>query len=350
MRTNALLALAALLFAGCTDPGLRFEISVPDSLRGEAITGRVFVILTDREPDREPRLTTGGDGATGVPTFGVNVEGLAAGRAAVVDATTFGFPYASLDELPAGEYRVQAIIVPYSEFRRSDGHVIWAHDDRWEGQQPFRSEGTYFSDVTTLAVEPGMARTVSLEATNVVGPAEIPPDTRYVKRVKFRSEMLSAFWGRDIYLGATYHFGPVAGQLNLDATARVKLATADEDRGLGTGANDYYGELTAFETFGNVTPFATVGYRTLGDTAVYQLSNGAYVTGGAHLRVSPRSVISTLINWRQPIVQGGDRSVDATVMFTHDVNANWRLVAYVLKGFTDGSPDLGTGLQLNYHF
>lgn len=154
----------------------------------------------------------------------------------------------------------------------------------------------------------------------------------------------------DIYLGATYHFGPVAGQLNLDATARVKLATAAEDRGLGTGANDYYGELTAFETFGNVTPFATVGYRTLGDTALYQLSNGAYVTGGAHFRVSPRSVISTLINWRQPIVQGGDRSVDATVMFTHDVNANWRLVAYVLKGFTDGSPDLGTGLQLNYHF
>jgi len=201
MRNGLLVALLAA--GGCTSPGLRFEVSVPDSLLKEPLTGRVFVIVTDREPDREPRLTTGGDGTKGVPIFGVNVERLAPGTPAIVDATTFGFPHVSLDELPPGDYRVQAVVVPYSEFRRSDGHVIWAHDDRWEGQQPFRSEGTYFSDVTPLSVRPGIRRTVALEAAHVVGPAEIPADTRYVKRVKFRSTLLSAFWGRDIYLGAT---------------------------------------------------------------------------------------------------------------------------------------------------
>lgn len=201
MKARSGIALAFLLLAGCSKPGLRFEITVPDL--ESPLTGRVFVIVTDRDPDALPMHTTGGDGARGVPIWGVNVENLAPGEAAVVDGSTFGFPHESLADLPPGEYRVQAVVVPYAEFRRSDGHVLRLHDDRWEGQQPFRSEGTFYSDVQTLGVEPGMSRTVKLAASNVVGPAEVPADTRYVKRVKFRSEMLSAFWGRDIFLGAT---------------------------------------------------------------------------------------------------------------------------------------------------
>lgn len=154
----------------------------------------------------------------------------------------------------------------------------------------------------------------------------------------------------DIYAGATYRFGPVAGAVNLDATARVKLPTADADRGLGTGAADYYGELSFSRTFANVTPFVTVGYRVLGDSATYQLRDGAYVSGGAHFRLSPASVISAVLNWRQPVVAGGDKSEDALVMLTHDFDPSWRLTAYVLKGFTDASPNLGTGLQVSHRF
>ncbi|HKB56412.1 MAG TPA: hypothetical protein VKC51_02385 [Lacunisphaera sp.] len=154
----------------------------------------------------------------------------------------------------------------------------------------------------------------------------------------------------DIYLGATYHFGPVAEQTNLDATARVKLPTADEARGLGTGAADYYGELTLSHIFTSVTPFATAGYRVLGDTATYQLRNGVYASGGAHFRVSPTSIVTALLNWRQPIVQGSDSSFDATAMFTRDYNARWRVMAYATKGFTNASPDVGAGFQASYRF
>jgi hypothetical protein len=37
----------------------------------------------------------------------------------------------------------------------------------------------------------------------VIPPIEVPEDTEWVKRVKFQSELLTRFWGRPMYLGAT---------------------------------------------------------------------------------------------------------------------------------------------------
>ncbi len=154
----------------------------------------------------------------------------------------------------------------------------------------------------------------------------------------------------DIYADATYQIGEVLGPVDLAATVRVKLPTADEERGLGTGAADYYGELTFSRTLGSATPFAIAGYRVLGDNATYQLRNGAYVSGGAHFRLSAASVITTMLNWRQRIAAGGDNSMDAMLMITHDIGARWRFMAYGLAGFTDASPNFGTGLQLSCRF
>jgi hypothetical protein len=37
----------------------------------------------------------------------------------------------------------------------------------------------------------------------VIPPIEVPPDNEWVKRIKFKSELLSEFWGHPIYIGAT---------------------------------------------------------------------------------------------------------------------------------------------------
>lgn len=154
----------------------------------------------------------------------------------------------------------------------------------------------------------------------------------------------------DVYASLTHHFGAIIGDINVDATGRVKIPTANESRGLGTGKTDYYGEITFSRTIDTVTPFATAGYRVLGDSAIYQLRDGLYASAGAHFRVSPESVVTALVNWRQPIQTGSDHSIDAMVMFTHDVSASWRFSVYALKGFTDASPDIGAGLQLTRRF
>src|SRR5436189_6442702 len=90
---------------------IQFEISVPASMHTEPITGRVYVMIT-RSGEREPRLQL--NQVDGIPFFGRDVERLAPGATAVIDESDFGFPVASLRDIPPGDYFVQAFVNVYS--------------------------------------------------------------------------------------------------------------------------------------------------------------------------------------------------------------------------------------------
>src|SRR5205807_1186614 len=137
------------------------------------------------------------------PFFGVDVTALAAGTPGVIDATTLGYPLASLKEIPAGDYYVQGLLNVYSELHRADGHTLWLHDDQWEGQQFNKSPGNLVSEVRKVHLDPGRPDTLRLELTRTLPPVELPPDTKWVKHIKIQSEILTAWWGRPMYLGAT---------------------------------------------------------------------------------------------------------------------------------------------------
>ena len=177
----------------------RFEIVVPSEVHTGPITGRVYVMIA-RTGVREPRLQIG---RTGEPFFGRDVVGLGPGEAAIIDGTDLGWPVENLRDLPAGEYYVQGFVNLYSEFRRADGHVLWMHDDQWEGQHFNVSPGNLYSDVRRLRLDPEQRYGIRLVADNVIPPVEIPENTEWVERFRFQSELLSEFWGRPIYLGAT---------------------------------------------------------------------------------------------------------------------------------------------------
>ncbi|HLA89973.1 MAG TPA: hypothetical protein VJL28_06055 [Gemmatimonadaceae bacterium] len=177
----------------------RFEITIPASVRANPTTGRAYVIIT-RDTTREPRAQVG---RVGAPLFGRDFERLAPGQAAVVDGSDLGTPVADLADIPAGEYTVQAVINVYSEFRRADGHVLWMHDDQWEGQNWLRSPGNFHSVPRRVRLDPRAKQVVQLVADQVMPPVSIPPDNEFVQRFKFQSPSLTKFWGRPIYLGAT---------------------------------------------------------------------------------------------------------------------------------------------------
>jgi len=201
--------LGILLFLGllCTGSGcregepagLRFEVSFPASAHEGPITGRVFVMISE-DATREPRLRVG---THGIPFFGRDVEGLEPGEPAAVDSGVLGYPVESLRDIPPGEYFVQAMVNVYTEFKRADGHIVWLHNDQWEGQRWNVSPGNLVSEVQKLRLDPRRSRTVRLECGRVLPPVEIPPDTKWVKRIKFQSRILTEFWGRPMYLGAT---------------------------------------------------------------------------------------------------------------------------------------------------
>ncbi|HEX9055046.1 MAG TPA: alpha/beta hydrolase-fold protein [Gemmatimonadales bacterium] len=203
MRTARLMTLGLVLAvppaAAQLPRGARFDVVVSPGLRREAVTGRVFVILA-RDSAPEPRLQAGG--VISVPFFGKDVEALRPGTPVVVDRAALGYPLRSLDQLPPGDYYVQALLSPYTKFVRADGHTIWAHMDEWEGQQFNRAPGTLVSAVRQLHVEPRRATRLRLDLTRALPPVDVPPDDPYVKRVHIKSDILSKWWGHPIYLGA----------------------------------------------------------------------------------------------------------------------------------------------------
>jgi hypothetical protein len=154
----------------------------------------------------------------------------------------------------------------------------------------------------------------------------------------------------DTVVGATRMLGPVLGPVQVDLTARVKLPTADEDKGLGTGETDYYAQADVYFVGERFIPFGTLGYRIMSDSDRYQLENGAYVSVGSAYRLNETTRSGVSLDWRQRVVDGGDDATEASVFVAHDFDANWNLIVYALTGFTEASPDFGTGGSIGYRF
>lgn len=205
-------ALTAFLAAAATPARaqplarLRVVVSLPATIPGgipagaAGLDGRLLVVFS-ADSSAAPRFQVG-YGANAQPAFAVDVTDWKPGETRTIDAAAFGFPLASLGALPRGSYRVQAILNRYETFRRGDGKVVSLPPDQGEGQRWNAKPGNLFSVPQTVAVDPARGEALRLVIDQVIPP--IPPfqETRYVKHVRIRSERLSRFWGRDMYLAA----------------------------------------------------------------------------------------------------------------------------------------------------
>lgn len=230
MRRPIPIVVAALsLCAGCSAPepeGAAINVML-DTDAAEAIAalglevpvvGRAFVIVS-RNDEEEPRL---GTGVTGNPLWGVDVRNFSAGDVAVIadgDTSASGYPFGMLRDLPPGDYSVQAFLNVYTTFRRADGHVIEAHLNSGAFQSPFEAPGNAYSEVQNVVVDAHGLPSLELTLDRVIQPprplrdGEVLQqgnfdDTEWVRYVKIRSDSLSAFWGRDMYIGANVLLPP----------------------------------------------------------------------------------------------------------------------------------------------
>jgi len=203
MSIRAHLAAVLLAFAGTVVAAPSFTVTLPASFKGGTQEGRLLVILAPAEqaPDKEPRELVNW-GADAIPFYGLDVEGWRPGSTRVVDAEAFGFPVMSLRDLPAGRYRVQALLNRYEAFRMGDGRVLKLPPDRGEGQQWRSKPGNLYSKPIEVRVDLKQGGTINLVLDEEIPAVQPFVETPYVKHVRVRSERLSKFWGRDVYLGA----------------------------------------------------------------------------------------------------------------------------------------------------
>jgi hypothetical protein len=199
-------SLLAITLAACqptsrdvetTSPS--FAISFSADASSEALDGRLILILS-KDDETEPRFQVR-PGVRAVQIFGINVDGVEPGDSMTIDETVFGYPHDSLEHLPAGEYFVQAVLHKYDTFELANGKIVKLPMDQGEGQQWDESPGNLYSEPRLVQLS-ASRDPVSVVMDQVVPPIEPPPDTDFVKHVRIRSELLSEFWGRDMYLGA----------------------------------------------------------------------------------------------------------------------------------------------------
>ena len=188
---TTLLLLAGGLSAASKSP-LRFEISWDRPLDGHV----VLVVSTNAQG--EPRFQVN-EGLATQQMFGVDVENA---RTAVIDGATLGYPRESLEGVPAREYTIQAVLNLYETFHRSDGRTVKLPMDQGEGQHWARKPGNLYSEPRKVAIDPAKGGTIRIELIKTIRPIEPPKDTKYIKHVKIQSKLLTAFWGRPMYLGA----------------------------------------------------------------------------------------------------------------------------------------------------
>ncbi|HEX9800567.1 MAG TPA: hypothetical protein VGC00_10420 [Thermoanaerobaculia bacterium] len=199
-RRVARVAGGGLVLGVVAAGALEIAVPYPEGLASGPLDGRLLVVIAAGEGP-EPRFRTGGS-FRAAQLFGIDVAGWSAGERQGVKASTFGYPIASLGEVPAGEYTIQAVFHRYERLTPAHGKTVLLPWDRGEGQQWNRAPGNLISAPRAVALDPSAPETLEIALDSVIPPVAPPADTRYVRHVRMRSELLSRFWGREVELGA----------------------------------------------------------------------------------------------------------------------------------------------------
>ncbi len=162
---------------------LKFEVRLAKGLEPDGRDGRLLIVLAKEKKD-DLRGAIGETGTDVPPVLGKDVKGLSADGVMTVDQSAITYPVENLARLPAGDYYVQVVF----ECNR-DLQVVDA-------------PGNLYGDPVKVTLDPAKGGTVKLELSHKEPPEKLPPESEYVKYVKLRSELLSKFHGRSMYLRA----------------------------------------------------------------------------------------------------------------------------------------------------
>src|SRR5579863_3993940 len=208
MRILRALAAAQFICAVSLGMAQRVEVAIPATT---PLNGHLIVVFA-KDDKSEPRMQLDEtyDSAQG---FGVDVENAAPGFPITVDAKTFGYPRRSLADIAPGDYFIQAVFNVYEQFHLASGKTVWLPPDKGEGQHWNIKPGNAYDKPVKVHFNPNSPEPIKLKLDQTIPPiegtdrdpavlAQKEPAAKWLKYMRFRSEKLSRFWGRDTWLGA----------------------------------------------------------------------------------------------------------------------------------------------------
>jgi hypothetical protein len=155
----------------------------------------------------------------------------------------------------------------------------------------------------------------------------------------------------DIVLGISRNVydGTGSGTL-IDLTGKVKFGTASFDKGLGTGENDYAAQIDLTQrVLPLFTAFGSLGYKFVGNPSGADLHNAAYVEGGGSYKIADATSAGLILFLSEAQSPSGPQR-ELTAFASQQLAERWKLLAYVVHGFANGSPDWGGGGVVTFKF
>ncbi len=201
-RFLAAMAFAALvgvtpLAAGASS----VTVNLPASTGSARLDGRLILVISPKGTP-EPREQVELEAPLRTPfMFGQTVEGAKPGTSIVMADGAYGWPVRQLSALAAGDYTVQAVLNRYETFHRADGSVVKLAPDMGEGEHWNEKPGNLYSKPVRVRLGPEAAP-LSITLDQVIAPIVRKTDTEFVRHVRIKSDLLSKYWGRPMYLGA----------------------------------------------------------------------------------------------------------------------------------------------------
>ena len=149
----------------------------------------------------------------------------------------------------------------------------------------------------------------------------------------------------DVILTGTHKLSGTASS-RIDLTGKIKLGTADETDNLGTGENDYAVQLDFENVADSNTVYGSAGYKFLGDPPGTDYKNVFYGSIGFSHKLDAARAAGLVYDAQQSALSGGSGLSELTLFLSNKLDKKTRLTGYILKGFSNGSPDWGLGVTL----
>lgn len=148
----------------------------------------------------------------------------------------------------------------------------------------------------------------------------------------------------DIEAAATYNIVTHSeSSTRVDLTGKVKFGSAEKN--LGTGENDYAAQVSAYRQLDRFTPTISLGYETFGSPVGVKLNNVVYgILGGDYRITEQRRAGFEFLLAQKNSADGAGRH-ELTAYLNQGIGNDIYIRGYLLKGFSDVSPDGGFGVM-----
>jgi len=199
-------------------------------------------------------------------------------------------------------------------------------------------------------VIPGLGKLPGLSQAPVTPPVTPPGQNPNPNPAPSSTTVVQTETGLGDVIGSIGYSAYRGDAFMLDVVGKIKFATADETKGLGTGENDFSAQLDGYYSVDNTMLFATVGYKMVGSPSGVNLDNVAFGGVGVAQQFGAANSVGLMVEATQSAMAGGDGPNDATLYWAHKFSEALKMQPYVSAGLSNGSPEFGAGIMLTGTF